>query len=483
MPPRPDAAGDRCRVRRTGAGCVAVLTLVAGCASAPPAPAPQPGTLRYAYVVLAEAGQPVARAITSAAACPSIELDGGARPMTVRAAPAVVPARAAPAGFGPAKAAAFPVLACELRIPAGVTRATVEGRVLPLPKANPQRIVVLGDTGCRLAAAGAVYQRCNDAVAWPFAAVADAAAAAAPDLVIHVGDFHYRESPCPPGDDGCRDSPWGYGWDAWEADLFAPAQKLLAAAPWIVVRGNHESCARAGQGWYRFVDPQPAAPRRACDDPADDAIGDYSEPYAVPFGTTAAADTQFIVFDSSLAGLSPLTPAQPMYGIYRAQMERAFALAAARPHAFFLLHHPVLGFASNPRSPSTPYPGNAALQSVLKGLHPAVLFPAGVDAVLAGHNHLFEAVGFVTPHPPHYIVGNGGSSLDSPFPVPFPAAVAPAPGAVVDNIAARHDFGFATMERDAGGWRVVDRDTRGTPQLNCRVADRRSKCAAAGAAP
>ena len=52
-----------------------------------------------------------------------------------------------------------------------------------------------------------------------------------PDLVIHVGDYHYRENACPKDIAGCRDSPWGYGWDAWDADFFVPARPLLAAAP------------------------------------------------------------------------------------------------------------------------------------------------------------------------------------------------------------------------------------------------------------
>ena len=44
-----------------------------------------------------------------------------------------------------------------------------------------------------------------------------------PDLVIHVGDYHYRESPCADGNEGCAGSPWGYGFDAWQADFLASA--------------------------------------------------------------------------------------------------------------------------------------------------------------------------------------------------------------------------------------------------------------------
>ena len=452
------------------------LALIAGCAQPPPAPMPSVSGVRYEFVVLGEDGQAVARVITSQPACPSIEFDGSAQPMDVRARPALVAERPKRFGSGSSKPAAFPVLTCEKAIPRGASRAAIDGRALPLPKAQPQRIVILGDTGCRLLAYGNSYQACNDATAWPFATNADSAAAAAPDLVIHVGDYHYREDPCPPGNAGCAGSPWGYGWDAWEADLFAPSRRLLAAAPWIVVRGNHESCARAGQGWWRFLDPRPLAAGRNCDDPADDATGDYSEPYAVPLSTAVATDTQFIVFDSSLVGIAPLAASDPMYRTYRAQFERAFALAARRPNNFFMLHHPVLAFAANPRNPEAPYPGNAGLQSVLETLHPAVLFPPTVQASLAGHFHLFEVVSFATPQPAQFVLGNGGDWADAPLPTPIPPGLTPAPGAIVASLTAINEFGFSTMERSATGWRLVARDTRGMPMATCTLVGKKANC-------
>jgi hypothetical protein len=106
------------------------------------------------------------------------------------------------------------------------------------------------------------WQACNDPEAWTFAEVARAAAAAHPDLVLHVGDYHYRENACPEGHAGCAGSPWAYGWDAWDADFFTPAAPLLAAAPWVMVRGNHEECARAGQGWWLLLDPHALSGQR-----------------------------------------------------------------------------------------------------------------------------------------------------------------------------------------------------------------------------
>ena len=247
-----------------------------------------------------------------------------------------------------------------------------------------------------------------------------------------------------------------------------------------MVRGNHESCARAGQGWWRFLDPRPLDPRQSCDNPADDALGDYSEPYAVPVSMAGAADTQFIVFDSSLVGVSPLAASDPMYRTYKAQFERAFALAARRPDNFFMLHHPVLAFAANRGTPESPYPGNAGLQSVLEVLQPAVLFPPGVQASLAGHFHVFEMVSFATPQPTQFVMGNGGDWLDAPLPSPFAAGSTPAPGAIVASVTAISEFGFSTMEREGAGWRVVARNARGMPMATCTLVGSKASCVMQG---
>jgi hypothetical protein len=467
---------DRARLAATALALVAT-----GCVTVPP-PAGVDGGVRYTYVVLGEEGRPVARAITAATACPAIDIDGRAEPMDVRALPAVVPPRA-PKGDGKianpaAMPAAFPVLTCEKAIRDGTARATIAGRALPLPKADVRKLAIIGDTGCRMAAGpwGQVFQSCNDASAWPFASIAEAVAASTPDVVLHVGDYHYREAPCPASNAGCARSPWGYGWDAWEADFFAPAQKLLAAAPWIVVRGNHESCARAGQGWWRFLDPRPLARQQTCDDPADDAIGDFSEPYAVPLRSSLQAATQIVVFDSSLAGLAPLAPTDPIYVTYRAQFEKAFALAARGTGAFFANHQPVLAFAPNRDNPNAPYPGIASLQSVLASLQPTSYFPPTIAAVVGGHIHLLEVVSFSTPQPPQLVVGNGGVWLDPALPNPLPARATPAPGATISAMLSASSFGFVTAEREGANWRMTARDAKGAPTALCTLVAGKASC-------
>ena len=103
---------------------------------------------------------------------------------------------------------------------------------LPLPVSDPQRIVVFGDTGCRIK--GKSLQDCSDPAKWPFARIAAEAARLKPDLVIHVGDYLYRESACPPDFAGCTGTPFGDNWPTWDADFFAPAKPLLVVAPWVM---------------------------------------------------------------------------------------------------------------------------------------------------------------------------------------------------------------------------------------------------------
>ncbi len=73
----------------------------------------------------------------------------------------------------------------------------------------------------------------------------------------------------------CGGTPAGDNWEAWNADFFAPAAKLLAGAPWVFTRGNHESCDRSWRGWFYYLDPRPW----------DGTCQEYSPPYTVKIGT------------------------------------------------------------------------------------------------------------------------------------------------------------------------------------------------------
>ena len=195
-------------------------------------------TTPFAWVQLVLDGV-VVRAATSLSHGPSLTVDGRLAAMQPRA---------------PADAN-YTLTLCQLMLPQGARKVSLGGTLLPLPKGPPQRILVFGDTGCRVKEG--LVQACNDPRGWPFAQVVRRAAAHHPDLVIHVGDYYYRESPCPPGERQCAGSPFGDNWATWRAEFFAPAQPLLKTAPWVFARGNHEACERGGRGWFRLLDAGP----------------------------------------------------------------------------------------------------------------------------------------------------------------------------------------------------------------------------------
>ena len=444
--------------------------LLAGCATAPSGDA-----ILSAYVVLGEQGHATARVLTAAATCPTLDIEGRALPMTVRAAAATIPQRPTASSPADSKPSAFPVLTCELPLPAGARGAQVAGRTLPVPVAEPRRIVVIGDTGCRMKKADNAYQACNDPQAAPFATVAASAAAWRPDLVVHVGDYHYRENACPEGNTGCAGSPWGYGWDTWREDFFRPAAPLLAAAPWVVVRGNHETCVRGGQGWWRFLDPRPLLSRRDCNAAADDALGDYSDPYAVPL----ARDTQLLVVDTAATTWKGLKPGDTGYERYRDAYAKVATLASHAPYNLLANHHPILGFGADLDKNGQRYLqlGDKGLQDSFGSLN-ALLLPPNVQALLAGHAHLWEQVSFSSPHPTQFVTGFSGTAEDT---VPLPtdtSDVHPAPGAVIDAFSSWvGGFGFMTMEREGGGsWRIEVHDRTGAVKNRCRLTGRQSSC-------
>ena len=394
-----------------------------------------------AWVEMAPGGGSVVRALTAADACPVVTVDGQAEPMAARAIPAQLPPRANKPQV--ATGAFFPARVCELALPRTVRRATLASRALPLPPARIDRIVLIGDTGCRLKASDKAWQGCKQTDQWPFAAIAAKAAALRPDMVLHVGDYLYRENPCPVGNSDCAGVDWGYGEAGWRADFLDPAAPLLAAAPWAMVRGNHEECARAGQGWWRLLDPHPLLVGRDCGAAANDVAGDHTEPYAVELGGGA----RLIVADLiELASGVPTDPA--LAATVRADFARIDLLASGARDSFVTAHYPFnavlwtksgdLAVGSKPVSAFAPLP-----------LH-------HVRAMLAGHIHLFQYAGF-SDRPTQVITGFSGTQEDPAIGPAGLADIRGKPGGegikALTTIPGR--FGYALMERVKHGWRLT----------------------------
>jgi hypothetical protein len=393
------------------------------------------------WVQLGPDGTSSVRVITEDA-CPSIAFDGRLVPMSVRAEPA--------RSFGNVGAASFPVRGCEAMVPADAVAAVLDGKALPLPRPNPQRIVVFGDTGCRLLATDS-FQDCNDINAWPFPRIAAMAAAARPDLVIHVGDYHYREEACPADRSGCAASPWGYGFDAWNADFFTPAAPLLAAAPWVMVRGNHEDCIRAGEGWFRFLDRLPMEP----------ACRDLTGTFVARMG-----DFGVVVVDSAKADDPKGDPGDMAATIRRQFIE---VVAKVPAEAWLATHRPFNAVLGNKGGTLRNIVSNKVLQLAL-----GADMPTGVRMIVSGHVHFFQAIDFGGARPPQLVAGGGGDRLD-PIP-PQEVIDRDINGAKVADAVTYGGFGYIVWDRAGPAWSGTLFDVNGRPINHCRLVNRALGC-------
>jgi hypothetical protein len=405
-------------------------------AIASPVSSAEVGPLPPAWLEYGPNGQLIARVLANGA-CPSLQLDSAATAMHPRTIPSPD----------------FPVVACEATIPFGVTSAEIGDQRLPLPSGPPRRIAVIGDTGCRLNDWEKKYQSCNDPRAWPFAQVAASVAAWQPDLIIHVGDYLYRESPCPASGFNCAGSPHGDNWQTWNADFFTPASPLLGVAPLIFMRGNHEMCDRNPVGWFSYLDSRPF----------QEGCQAYTEPFIIN-----VKDLTFAVLDSAEASDEVVKPGEAEE--YRHEFAR---LAAMAPTGSWLVtHRPVWGIFSQQEAevigPNATY--EAATGDTFRGKY---------ALILSGHVHLAETLAFdeSSARPPQIISGNSGTALDDiPTENPTASELGDPDVAEAETLSS---FGFLTLEPDGERWLATQRDVAGTPLRRCALELPEINCAPA----
>jgi hypothetical protein len=389
-------------------------------------------TLSPAWVELGEGGRAIVRVVVNGPAdCPNAEVDG--------ASLAMAPRQPVPDGFRPV---------CEGALPAGARSARVKGQVLALPHPDPSRIVVIGDTGCRIK--GTEIQDCNHD--WPFERVAKAAASAQPQLVVHVGDYLYREDPCPPKDrNQCGGSPYGDNWDTWNADFFKPAAGLLAAAPWAFSRGNHEDCKRAWRGWFYYLDPRPWR---------GGACNATPPPYSIQLGMF-----QLIEFDSSAAIQSSVDPGQ--LRTYAAELASLHA-----ENAWLVDHHPF--WALKPATATSPA---IAETDILRQAWDRAS-PQGIAMVLSGHTHLFELLSYGPERPLQIVAGDAGTKLDKA--AQGQTSGVQIYGLMVQESEDQEQFGYTLLNKSASGpgsnWTLSLRNPKAKEMLHCDIQGRRAQC-------
>jgi hypothetical protein len=338
---------------------------------------------------------------------------------------------------------------CEFTIPPGAKAVSVNGQPLKLPHPNPVRVIAIGDTGCRIK--GKRAQDCNDPAVWPFRELASSATNDKPDLIIHVGDYLYRESPCPAGSEAmCGGTPTGDNWEAWNVDFFTPGAKLLAAAPWVFSRGNHESCNRSWRGWFYYLDPHPWS----------GTCAEYPPPYIVKLGTFELA-----MLDSSAVDEDGLNEEQAR--VYAAQLASLHA-----ENAWLVVHYPFWGFKTDPHG-GPPVPLVASLQSAWEQAS-----PKGLTMILSGHIHLFEFVSVDRDRPSQIVAGDGGTEMA----VPIDRSVAGTRlrGASVVASQSQHQFGYTLFTSRGNDWVLELKSQSHQVLVTCPMSGGSAGCEASG---
>lgn len=386
-----------------------------------------------AWVQYAADGLPHARALAPRT-CPTLSYDGGTSPMRQRA------------GTAPG----FDEVVCDAPVPPNATNVAVESIRLPAAPKAPHTIVVFGDTGCRMSADE--QQNCGDIADWPFPKIAQTIAAVHPDLLVHVGDYYYRENNCPKSMPACVNR-WGDTSMSWNADWFAPGKPVFASAPLVMIRGNHEDCARGGPAWFRYLDGADTVT------PCVAGTVDGAPPWAVSF-----AGLRIVVHDSAAdASDSKADPARIAF--YQDSFRRAQALAAsATGDLWFVTHRPPFANTNETR----------ALLALNWSFSP-------FDVVLAGHVHDFETINLVG-YPALIVNGESGDDLDDAgSTAKYIGFQTNAAGQKVYTVGtpapyADKQYGFAVYTKTPAGWNISLRDADGIERRACTLAKGLASC-------
>lgn len=371
-----------------------------------------------------------------------------------------------------------PLRSCTAPIPAGALQAQV-GRY-PIPASMPERIdrmVVFGDTGCRLK--GSNFQACNDPDQWPLAKNVASIARERPDLILFTGDFFYREKSCPsdltiecggsPPPISDPNVPFKDSAAGWLADVFVPMAGMFSVAPIVVTRGNHEECARGGNGYFIYMDPREGTEDTCAPVPgADDSLVvpplEVTDSYAVDVSVRPGQDLRMAIVDSADGDeceVSDLVDEQ------RAAYVQAQELAAESDQSWLVVHQPVAAW-----QPSDECAPGGSWYSADQQVGSYGLL-GNYRLMVSSHIHLVQTMN-IPGIPPQVVLGNGGTLLEDDTPIPLPTTGPnfsvddsyPAPTSSWSDIA----FGYALVRPiKHGRWLWTMKSPDGTPQKVCTL--------------
>lgn len=415
----------------------------------------------------------------------------------------------------------FPRTICEVAYD-GTKSATIAGVKLAARPQDPDRILVVGDTGCRITHYTA--QECNRDQEWPFRMVADAAARLKPQLIIHVGDYHYREKACADRA-GCSGSPWGDNWATWNAEFFEPARALLAPAPWIMLRGNHENCGRSGAGWLLLLWQELRDKLAAqCEDDTEPYLLHFKDLTFAVFDTAAAEDefgrnNRLKKFQNQIRGIAAKLPRkaersdstawlflhQPPWVSFGTCKDPE-PLACSESDFFRGIEHQIEGAANitpeqkkqlreQQESPLDSFrkwfEGTVAATAPPDGQPPAPaeqterLPSPPISVVFSGDTHMFQMFApdrsKSADFPIQVIGGMGGDNLESEKSfsklLARPGGTSARLFGVEGKLWARREFGFLLLTKDSAGWKATFHDVHGTARLTCNLVNGECKAA------
>lgn len=310
---------------------------------------------------------------------------------------------------------------------------------------NPKTIVFMGDTGCRVKEGKikSEFQDCNDSNVWPFQKIVDEAGKENPDLVIHLGDFHYREK-CSAGQPCEKYSPVvGYDWRPWELDFFQPMQGLLLKTPIIIVRGNHEECKRAYLGYKMLL----------ANASWDKECVDYEAPQIITIG-----DIAFIDIDSSSITDMPFDNDEKIWiKRFNDVYEKVSKLNVK--HIWMITHKPLYGIV--PFKVAI-FPINIHLRNYFEKSQ----LKDKVSVIFSGHIHSSMVV---TPkkYAKQIILGNSGTDLTK-FPTISKSSLESF------SYESAHltttGFGYAVLKKaDDQSWTIIFKDSNGKEDYRERL--------------
>ena len=459
------------------AAYVATSSLAAFTLVAPTSEVPS-GLLARA-VIASGAGCPVLRGSTEAGTDFNL-------PMNLRPKPAL------------AGAAYAAVEVCERGIPAGASTAMVGSRVIPasLPS-RIDRIALTGDSGCQVNSS--VVQDCSNTSSWPLARINRNIAKNAPDVIINLGDYLYRESVCPPNDQNlCASSPPPPGnlpvsgsAASWIADALTPMQPVFDAAPILMVRGNHESCARGGIGFFLFFSPQRSTALQCAPSivggvvvvPSNDITPTWHVTWQVGTSDADSHSLTLEVVDSAYGhdGAVSAFAATQRTSYVAAENH----VAKSRPdEAWLLTHRPIFGML-----PTQFFPNGGSVWSSADQAAASQGLLGRYGLILSSHIHVAQAVN-IPRQPGQIVLGNGATELypKTGYPTPTYGPLSQPDGSALSPLATpypaptstwtdvRFGYAIATPGRDAKSWSFEHQDDRGRIFAECAVARRAVNC-------